>query len=112
MSIKNKKHKSYQELTQYIQARQAQNSNYLLVVVLENLDDILYRFKDKVAEGRFRHLLEHTPHFVLVAASPRDDVDTNYNKRVFHAFKKCRLKVWNEDDYFNYFERRQTLLES
>lgn len=102
---------SYQELKQYIQAQKQKNPNYLLVVVLENVDEILSKFKDKVAEGRFRHLLEHTPHFVLVAASSRDDVDTNYNKRVFHAFKKCRLKPWKEDDYFNYFERRQQLLE-
>lgn len=106
-----------QNLKSYLEQKKAENKNYLLVIVIENLDELLKSIKtDKqtrnVYESRFRHLLEKIKNFTIIGATPSIDthaIDGDYNSRLFHAFKKCTLKQWSEEDYFRYFERRKTV---
>lgn len=107
------------KLKAFIAQKKAIKTNYQLVVVIENLDEFLRNIKhDKKTrqtyESRFRHLLEKLNDFTIIGATPRidsDAIDGDYNQRLFHAFKKCNLKRWTEEDYFNYFERRQRIKE-
>ena len=107
------------KLKKYIAQKRASADSYHLVVVIENLDEFLNNIKHEkktreVYESRFRHLLEKISHLTIIGATPRIDpeaIDGNYNQRLFHAFKKCTLKRWNEEDYFNYLERRRAIKE-
>ncbi len=106
-----------QKLKKYIKEKTAKNKDYMLVVVVENLHDFLTNIEAdkktaKVHESRFRHLLEKIKNLTIIGAVPRIDsdiIDGNYNKRLFHAFKKCTLKKWTTEDYFKYFDRRVAL---
>ena len=107
------------KLKEYIAQKKTIQENYHLVVVIENLDEFLNNIKNEkktreVFESRFRHLLEKINHLTIIGATPRIDpeaIDGNYNQRLFHAFKKCNLKRWGEEDYFKYLERRRTIKE-
>ncbi len=107
------------KLKEYIAQKKTIQENYHLVVVIENLDEFLNNIKNEkktreVFESRFRHLLEKINHLTIIGATPRIDpeaIDGNYNQRLFHAFKKCNLKRWGEDDYSKYLERRRTIKE-
>jgi len=106
-----------QKLKKYLSEKKSAQKDYMLVVVLENLDTFLHNIKSdkktaKVHESRFRHLLERIKDLTIIGAVPRVDsdiIDGNYNKRLFHAFKKCTLKKWTTEDYFKYFDRRKDL---
>ncbi len=106
------------KLRAYIKQKAA-SGDYALVVVLENLDEFLRNIQhdkktSKVYESRFRHLLENIKHLTIIGATPSidaDSIDGNYNNRLFHAFKKCNLTRWGEEEYFDYFERRKKTLE-
>ena len=107
------------KLKELIAQKKGIKTNYQLVVVIENLDEFLKNIKQvkktrQTYESRFRHLLEKINDFTIIGATPRidsDAIDGDYNQRLFHAFKKCNLKRWTEEDYFNYFERRQLIKE-
>ena len=106
-----------QKLKKYLSEKKSAQKDYMLVVVLENLDTFLRNIQSdkktaKVSESRFRHLLEKLKDLTIIGAVPRVDsdiIDGNYNKRLFHAFKKCTLKKWTTEDYFKYFDRRKDL---
>jgi len=106
-----------QKLKQCLSEKKSAQKDYMLVVVLENLDTFLRNIQSdkktaKVSESRFRHLLEKIKDLTIIGAVPRVDsdiIDGNYNKRLFHAFKKCTLKKWTTEDYFKYFDRRKDL---
>jgi len=109
-----------ENLKQFIETKRAKKENYQLVVVLENLDEFLHNIKKEkktreVNESRFRHLLEKIKHLTIIGATPRIDsegIDRNYNQRLFHAFKKCNLKRWQEADYYKYLDRRRAIREA
>ena len=101
-------------LKKHIDNKRAIYKNYLLVVVIENMDEFLKNIQSdkkqrKLNESRFRYLLQNVKHFTIIGATPSintDDIDGNYNNRLFHAFKRYVLKSWTDKDYINYLERR------
>ena len=97
--------KAYKELLTYIDAQKVQFGKYLLVVVVENLEELFKQFDD-IDQGRIRQMLERLTSFTLIGANPQADVDSDYNQRIFHVFKQMRLQAWKEEDYLAYFERR------
>lgn len=107
-----------ERLKSHIESRRKEDSNYMMVVVLENLNDFIKSIesdkrKKKIYTSAFRHVLEKIEKFSFIGAIPQidSDVDSDYNSRLFHAFKKCNLKSWDEEDYLNYFNRRKNVLE-
>ena len=104
-------------LKNYINKQRAIYDNYILVVVIENLNEFLKNIHSdkkqrKLNESRFRYLLQNVKHFTIIGATPSintDDIDGNYNNRLFRAFKTYTLKSWTEEDYINYFERRMKM---
>jgi len=105
-------------LKKYIRDKKAKHKNFMLVVVLENLDEFIKNIesdkkKRKIHVSAFRHLLEKVKDLTIIGAVPRidSDIDSDYNSRLFHAFKKCNLKPWTEEDYLNYFNRRKYVVE-
>ena len=104
-------------LKKYIDDRRAIHENYILIVVIENLNEFLkniqsHKKQRKLNESRFRYLLQNVKHFTIIGATPSintDDIDGNYNNRLFHAFKRYTLKKWTDEDYINYFERRMKM---
>ena len=107
--------KELKHLTTYIKEKKSNSKDYILVVVIENLDELLKNIKSdkkrkKINESRFRYLLEKIENLTIIGATTRintDAIDGDYNKRLFHAFKRYSLRRWNEEDYFNYFNRRK-----
>ncbi|MCD4794578.1 MAG: tetratricopeptide repeat protein [Bacteroidales bacterium] len=105
------------KLKKYISEKKKLHNNYMLVVVIENLNDFLRNIKsekktEKLYESRFRHLLEKIKYFTVIGATPvieSEATDGDYNSRLFHAFKKYKLRTWTEDDYSKYFERRKNV---
>lgn len=107
-----------EKFKEYIANKKKANPDYLLVVVLENLDGFIKNIesdkkKKKVYVSAFRHLLEKIECFSFIGAVPQidSDVDSDYNSRLFHAFKKCNLRPWAEQDYVKYFNRRKEVVE-
>ncbi len=104
-------------LKNHIDKQRAIYENYILVVVIENLNEFLKNIHSdkkqrKLNESRFRYLLQNVKHFTIIGATPSintDDIDGNYNNRLFRAFKTYTLKSWTEENYINYFERRMKM---
>ncbi len=101
-------------LVNVIQQKRQQFPDYSLVIVMENINEFLDKLRAdkkqaKIKEARFRNLLEHVEGLTLIGASPRANVDSNYNKRLFKAWKPLKLKSWGEEAYHKYFERRYKL---
>ncbi len=101
-------------LVNVIKQKREKLPNYSLVVVMENINEFLDKLRSekkqaKIKEARFRNLLEHVEGLTLIGASPRANVDSNYNKRLFKAWKPLKLKSWGEEAYHKYFERRYQL---
>jgi len=101
-------------LINVIQQKRQQFPQYTLVVVMENINEFLDKLRSekkqaKIKEARFRHLLENVEGLTLIGASPRANIDSNYNKRLFKAWKTLKLKPWGEEAYHKYFERRYQL---
>jgi len=104
----------------FLKEEKSKAPDYHLVVVLENLNEFLANIQSekkmrKTNESRIRYLMEKVPGFTLIAATPRIDnqgIDDDYNGRLFHAFKRCNLKPWEEAEYFDYYEKRKKLFEA
>ena len=97
--------KAYAELEDWCKAQLALYSDFLLVVVVENFQDLLERM-DESGEHRIRHMMEHLPGFVLIGATPFSRVDSDYNRPLFHIFKELQIERWTSEDYLKYFRRR------
>ncbi|MEZ4953880.1 MAG: hypothetical protein R2825_09930 [Saprospiraceae bacterium] len=102
--------KAYQRLKDWISEQRAKHGQFLLVVLVENINEMVARFKGP-GEGRLRMMLETLPCFVLIGATPRADFGKDYNLPIFHAFKPYHLKPWKEEDFLAYFTRRREVEE-
>ncbi len=105
---------SLQTFQDFLAEKRKGNPNFILVVVMENLNEFLDKLRSdkksaKIKEARFRHLLERQDGFVLIGASPRAGIDGDYDKRIFKAWKRLSLNPWTSEDYQNYFDRRYQL---
>lgn len=103
-------------LKDYISQQKELYKNYMLVVVIENFNDFLNNIQNntktrRLSESRFRHLLEKLDGLTIIGATPaiNSEIDSNYNNRLFHAFKNLKLQKWTEEDYFKYFKRRKDI---
>jgi DNA-binding transcriptional regulator GbsR (MarR family) len=99
-------------LQRTITQRKGKFKKYLLIVAVENLDILLKNvFKSKVDESKFRKLLNETKDFMILGASIKSDIDTDYNKRLFKAFEKYEIEPWHDDNFIEYFNKRYALIE-
>ena len=96
---------AYAELEDWCKTQLALHSDFLLLVVVENFQDLLERL-DETGEHRIRHMMEHLPGFVLIGATPFSRVDSDYNRPLFHIFKELQIERWTSEDYVKYFRRR------
>ncbi|MEO1258915.1 MAG: hypothetical protein AAFZ15_08950 [Bacteroidota bacterium] len=102
---------AYQRLRKWIGGQQKKHKKFLLVVLVENLDTMVARFKG-TGENRFREMLESLPGFVLIGATPLANFGRDHNRPLFHAFKPYPLQPWNQEDFLNYFNRRRQIEEA
>jgi len=80
----------------------------LLVVAVENLDVALEKvFKNAADQSRLRDFLTRKLPIMLVASTLRQDLDQNYDKRMFQTFFRMPLPAWTEAEYVSYFQRRR-----
>jgi len=101
-----------ENLNIHIQEKIKKHKNYLFIAAIENLDVLLEKvFSSKTSESKLRKLLSDTPNFMLLGTSLNFDIDTDYNKRLFHAFQKYLLDPWEEKDFVDYFNKRYELIK-
>jgi tetratricopeptide (TPR) repeat protein len=79
----------------------------LLIAAVENFDLLLDNvFRSPVAQSRLRQLLVEQTKLMLIVTTLKDDLDRDYDERLFHAFAHRRLQPWMPEDYQTYFRRR------
>ncbi len=81
----------------------------LLVVAVENIDQLLNQAFDKLGQSYLRKLLEHEPRLMLIASALNDDVDQNYDQRLFQAFRHLPLTPWGQKEHVAYLKKRAEL---
>ncbi len=83
-----------------------------VIIGVENFDLLLGKggaFGTKKAQFAFRDFLTETPWLTLIATTLYPDIDTQYQKALFHAFAKHELKPWQEIQHQSYLKKRAQL---
>ncbi len=83
-----------------------------LVVAIENLDLLLGKggaFETDENQYILREFLTKTTSITLIATTIYPDLDSNYDKALFHFFAKHELQPWEEEHHRNYFMKRLKL---
>jgi len=101
---------SVKKLKQLIKEQKANKPDFHLFFSMENLQDFIPQL-DEIENGRLREFLEQFKDVSLIGTSVRPDLDNNYNKRLFHVFKKYTLKPWTLDDCLAYYDKRVAYLK-
>ncbi|MES9882786.1 MAG: tetratricopeptide repeat protein [Sedimenticola sp.] len=81
----------------------------LLVVAVENIDQLLNQAFDELGQSYLRKLLEHEPRLMLIASCLNDDVDQDYDQRLFQAFRHLPLTPWGQKEHVAYLKKRAEL---
>ncbi len=89
---------------------QQQLPDRLLVVAIENFDiAIKQAFNSPAEQSALRHFLEHNPSIMLIATSLFDEVDEQYDQRLFQVFSRFPVLAWNQDQHVAYLKQRAQL---
>jgi len=101
---------SVKKLKQLIKEQKVSKPNFHLFFSMENLQDFIPPL-DEIENGRLREFLEQFKDVSLIGTSVRPDLDNNYNKRLFHVFKKYTIKPWTLEDCLAYYDKRVAYLK-
>ncbi len=98
------------KLKQLIKEQKADKPDFHIFFSMENLQDFIPQL-DEIENGRLREFLEQFKNISLIGTSVRPDLDNNYDKRLFHVFKKYPLNPWTLDDCLAYYDKRVAFLK-
>lgn len=90
----------------------ANNPGTHIVIGLENFDLLLGSggaFENREDQFLLRQFLTEKKWLTMIATTLYPDLDTHYEKALFHSFAKYELRPWEENDHQQYLARRMQL---
>jgi tetratricopeptide (TPR) repeat protein len=90
----------------------SEQNNTNFVIGIENFDLLFKKngaFENKKNQFLLRHFLTHTPKLTLIATTLYPDLDTEYDKALFHMFAKHELMPWQDLQHEAFFNKKMEI---